>query len=76
MEELGVWGEATVVRYHLPRLHCDLCRHTKERTKAQVFGRTHEQPPKLSVRPTHHLLSVDIGIIDGHLFVVATKHAT
>ena len=76
MDELGIGGENTVVLQHVPGRDRNLCRHTKEPTKVQVFRRAREQLPKPSVCPTHHLLSGYVGFFNSHLMLGAEKHTT
>jgi hypothetical protein len=56
-----------VLVHHLPCLHCNLRRHAKISTKAQVFRLTQEQLAKPSVGPTHYLLALVVSFVHRHL---------
>ena len=76
MEELEIGGENIFVLHHIPGRDGDLRQQTKKCTKAPVFGQAQEQLPKLLACPTHHLLSIDVGIINSNLFLSARKLKT
>jgi hypothetical protein len=66
--ETEVMGGKTIkLLHHLPCLHRHLCRNAKISTKACIFRGTREQCAKQVASPSHHPLSLTIGILYGNL---------